>query len=111
MAASDKPADESLYPIAVLIDELKNEDIQVSAFFRSALLKQMPEMKKMAIKCSWSIPYTSLFSEARFYFFVRFVMNIKIQLKCVLCMRNKRFEVYSPYSSIGQGFVDELFFF
>lgn len=29
MAASDKPSDESLYPIAVLIDELKNEDIQV----------------------------------------------------------------------------------
>ena len=32
MAASDKPSDESLYPIAVLIDELKNEDIQVSVF-------------------------------------------------------------------------------
>lgn len=32
MAASDKPADESLYPIAVLIDELKNEDIQVSVW-------------------------------------------------------------------------------
>lgn len=30
MAASDKPSDDSLYPIAVLIDELKNEDIQVS---------------------------------------------------------------------------------
>lgn len=33
MAAStsgDKAADDSLYPIAVLIDELKNEDIQVS---------------------------------------------------------------------------------
>lgn len=32
MAAStsgDKAADDSLYPIAVLIDELKNEDIQV----------------------------------------------------------------------------------
>jgi hypothetical protein len=27
---SDKPSDDSLYPIAVLIDELKNEDIQVS---------------------------------------------------------------------------------
>lgn len=32
MAASDKPSDESLYPIAVLIDELKNEDIQVCSF-------------------------------------------------------------------------------
>lgn len=30
MAASDKASsDDSLYPIAVLIDELKNEDIQV----------------------------------------------------------------------------------
>jgi hypothetical protein len=32
MAASDA-ADDSLYPIAVLIDELKNEDIQVNWFF------------------------------------------------------------------------------
>lgn len=30
MAASDKASDDSLYPIAVLIDELKNEDIQVN---------------------------------------------------------------------------------
>ena len=30
MAASGDKADDSLYPIAVLIDELKNEDIQVS---------------------------------------------------------------------------------
>lgn len=29
MAATDKASDDSLYPIAVLIDELKNEDIQV----------------------------------------------------------------------------------
>jgi hypothetical protein len=27
---ADKAGDDSLYPIAVLIDELKNEDIQVS---------------------------------------------------------------------------------
>jgi len=32
MAASDA-ADDSLYPIAVLIDELKNEDIQVINYF------------------------------------------------------------------------------
>lgn len=32
MAASDKASDDSLYPIAVLIDELKNEDIQVNSF-------------------------------------------------------------------------------
>lgn len=32
MAASDA-ADDSLYPIAVLIDELKNEDIQVNWVF------------------------------------------------------------------------------
>lgn len=31
MADQQKP-DDSLYPIAVLIDELKNEDIQVSTF-------------------------------------------------------------------------------
>lgn len=29
-ASTDRAADDSLYPIAVLIDELKNEDIQVS---------------------------------------------------------------------------------
>lgn len=29
MAASDSATDDSLYPIAVLIDELKNEDVQV----------------------------------------------------------------------------------
>lgn len=29
MAASDPTTDDSLYPIAVLIDELKNEDVQV----------------------------------------------------------------------------------
>lgn len=29
MAASDSTSDDSLYPIAVLIDELKNEDVQV----------------------------------------------------------------------------------
>lgn len=31
MAASDSTTDDSLYPIAVLIDELKNEDVQVIA--------------------------------------------------------------------------------
>lgn len=30
MAASDSNTDDSLYPIAVLIDELKNEDVQVT---------------------------------------------------------------------------------
>ena len=29
MAASDSTTDDSLYPIAVLIDELRNEDVQV----------------------------------------------------------------------------------
>lgn len=29
MAASEGTADDSLYPIAVLIDELRNEDVQV----------------------------------------------------------------------------------
>lgn len=30
MASGDVQSDESLYPIAVLIDELRNEDVQVS---------------------------------------------------------------------------------
>jgi serine/threonine-protein phosphatase 2A regulatory subunit A len=29
MAAADATTDDSLYPIAVLIDELRNEDVQV----------------------------------------------------------------------------------
>lgn len=33
MAASDSAGDDSLYPIAVLIDELKNEDVQVRKFY------------------------------------------------------------------------------
>lgn len=32
-ASTDRAADDSLYPIAVLIDELKNEDIQVRQLF------------------------------------------------------------------------------
>lgn len=38
MAASDSTTDDSLYPIAVLIDELKNEDVQViaSRFIKSS---------------------------------------------------------------------------
>lgn len=30
MASGDIQSDESLYPIAVLIDELRNEDVQVN---------------------------------------------------------------------------------
>jgi hypothetical protein len=33
MASGDVQSDESLYPIAVLIDELRNEDVQVNLFF------------------------------------------------------------------------------
>ena len=36
MAASDSTTDDSLYPIAVLIDELKNEDVQVNDKFTDA---------------------------------------------------------------------------
>lgn len=32
MAATESCGDESLYPIAVLIDELRNEDVQVCEF-------------------------------------------------------------------------------
>lgn len=34
MAASEGTADDSLYPIAVLIDELRNEDVQVCATWK-----------------------------------------------------------------------------
>jgi hypothetical protein len=33
MASGDIQSDESLYPIAVLIDELRNEDVQVNRFY------------------------------------------------------------------------------
>jgi hypothetical protein len=33
MASGDVQSDESLYPIAVLIDELRNEDVQVKKYF------------------------------------------------------------------------------
>lgn len=38
MATSDQSNDDSLYPIAVLIDELKNEDVQVYRFYFFYLL-------------------------------------------------------------------------
>ncbi len=33
MASGDIQSDESLYPIAVLIDELRNEDVQVNRIY------------------------------------------------------------------------------
>ena len=38
MAASDSSGDDSLYPIAVLIDELRNEDVQVRLYNRGVLM-------------------------------------------------------------------------
>jgi hypothetical protein len=38
MASGDIQSDESLYPIAVLIDELRNEDVQVISFIYSLIL-------------------------------------------------------------------------
>ena len=35
MASGDIQSDESLYPIAVLIDELRNEDVQVKYIYFS----------------------------------------------------------------------------
>lgn len=41
MAASDQSGDDSLYPIAVLIDELKNDDVQVRiVMFFLSLIKE-----------------------------------------------------------------------
>jgi hypothetical protein len=37
MASGDIQSDESLYPIAVLIDELRNEDVQVNHFSYSRI--------------------------------------------------------------------------
>lgn len=42
MAASDSAGDDSLYPIAVLIDELKNEDVQVSLPFFTVTISVYP---------------------------------------------------------------------
>ena len=39
MSGTDSAGDESLYPIAVLIDELRNEDVQVSNLLRQIRLK------------------------------------------------------------------------
>lgn len=61
MAASDKPSDDSLYPIAVLIDELKNEDIQVS-FISFGIKKKFFHMEFSRLskkECSVSHTYTS----------------------------------------------------
>ena len=38
MAAVDTAGDESLYPIAVLIDELRNEDIQVHVYILTNIM-------------------------------------------------------------------------
>lgn len=58
MAASDKASDDSLYPIAVLIDELKNEDIQVSFSFLSF------------VSITFCLPLFFVFSIVNFLFFV-----------------------------------------
>lgn len=52
MAASDKPSDESLYPIAVLIDELKNEDIQVSNCNNKTQIAKKKSLKMAIKECS-----------------------------------------------------------
>ena len=39
MAASDATGDDSLYPIAVLIDELRNEDVQVCRMYQTLRLQ------------------------------------------------------------------------
>lgn len=49
MAASDSAGDDSLYPIAVLIDELKNEDVQVSRFFYNDFGKSLCLVKYIYI--------------------------------------------------------------
>ena len=42
MASGDVQSDESLYPIAVLIDELRNEDVQVNNQFIFVFMVRLP---------------------------------------------------------------------
>lgn len=66
MAASDRASDDSLYPIAVLIDELKNEDIQVrlcddmgggGGFGRVELMRDGCDTLHVYV-CMWFVLYT-----------------------------------------------------
>lgn len=55
MAASDSAGDDSLYPIAVLIDELKNEDVQVGKICLFSKIQLEIYYKK-----NWCFEHTSL---------------------------------------------------
>lgn len=46
-ASTDRAADDSLYPIAVLIDELKNEDIQVSNFRLRCICEEITDVSHL----------------------------------------------------------------
>ena len=53
MAASDQSGDDSLYPIAVLIDELKNEDVQVIEIYLLLLLMSVKLISRYEICCNF----------------------------------------------------------
>ena len=53
MAASDQSGDDSLYPIAVLIDELKNEDVQVIEIYLLLLLMSVKLISHYEICCNF----------------------------------------------------------
>lgn len=56
MAASDSAGDESLYPIAILIDELKNEDVQVKLIFLLLKIIQKPKTGDIILHNNFDTP-------------------------------------------------------
>lgn len=54
MAASETGGDDSLYPIAVLIDELRNEDVQV-LFILCNILCLLKSTLKILVLYHWDI--------------------------------------------------------
>lgn len=97
MAASDKPSDESLYPIAVLIDELKNEDIQVSVlshFSFSYTFFSMNQMN-MATQFSW-------FS---YYFHCQLIFRISQFMTHIKLSKQFAYAKHTQISTIWNVFV------
>ena len=85
MAASDKPSDESLYPIAVLIDELKNEDIQVSDCHINYTKWRWKEQKKNTLKMAIKLRSWSLYGYSCHKRFWQQAKPIKLCFECGIC--------------------------
>lgn len=92
MAASDKPSDESLYPIAVLIDELKNEDIQVSVPIKGEMCEKN-EKKKFRLQSERNkngdeILVITVHIGVVIKLIAIYDNATKSISKCIVCMRN-----------------------